>query len=297
MPTYSSKISESITYPLIVTNKAKNINNNNDNNQKKAKIKQKRKLSFKKSNSLNFLTNPNDISKTKKIEIINSINLSKNNNIRTNSKNNSYAMDLFFKHRAIDNESLQVKNRQLKTEINEIKKKLNNINMKNTKNDKEIVKQEALLDQLLNINQEAYLNTLSSLDKNISINAKDSNNIYLDNIILKLNRQYQELLNDNKEKEKEIKVLKKDIKNSKMNELNIENKILITQYNKYKNLYNHIVEENKNYFRKMKNQNDLENEIFQKNMEILQLQENLKFRSAMNIQYEKEAEDLRNKIK
>ena len=114
---------------------------------------------------------------------------------------------------------------------------------------------------------------------------------------MKLNRQYQELLNSNKEKEKEIKVLKKDIKNSKMNELNIENKILITQYNKYKNLYNHIVEENKNYVRKMKNQNDIENQILQKNFEILQLQENLKFSSAMNIQYEKEAEDLRNKIK
>ena len=128
-------------------------------------------------------------------------------------------MDLFTKHRAIDNESLQVKNRQLKTEINKIKKKLQNINMKNSKNDEEISKKEVLIDQLLNINKDAYLNTLSSLDNSIQINGKDSNNIYCDNLILKLNRQYQELLNSNKEKEKELKVLRKDIKNSKMNEL------------------------------------------------------------------------------
>ena len=261
----SSKISESVNYPLILTN---NKTNNNNNNIKKAKIKKKKNLIFKKSNSLNFITNPNDISNSKTIEIINSINLLKTNklNIRNNSKNISYANDLFSKHRAIDSESLQVKNRQLKTEINEIKKKLTNIKKKNSKNDEEISKQEGLIDQLLNINQDAYLNTLSSLyNTTPKENGKNNNNIYFDNLILKLTKQYQELKNSDKEKEKELKELRKNIKNSKMNELNIENKILMTQYNKYKNLNQHIIEENKNYIKKMKNQNDIENETLQKN--------------------------------
>ena len=178
-----------------------------------------------------------------------------------------------------------MKNRQLKTEINKIKTKLANINKNNLKKDKEISKQELLIDQLLNINKQAYLNTLSSLD---TIHQNDSNDIIeCNNIFLKINNQYQELLKSNLEKEKEIKELRKNIKNSKMIELNIENKILMNTYNKYRNLNNHIIEQNKNYEKKMKNQNDIENEIFQKNFEILQLQEKLKFSSTMNLQYEK----------
>ena len=129
------------------------------------------------------------IIKEKTIEIINSINLSQTNkfNNRNNSNNNSYALDLFSKHRPIDGESLQMKNRQLKTEINKIKKILTNINTKNSKKDEEISKQESLLDQLLNINKQAYENTLSSLQNN------SSQNIYDNNLICKINKQYLEL--------------------------------------------------------------------------------------------------------
>ena len=290
----SKKNSQTIAYPLIISNtKSQNkINSSKIKNITKIKKIPKQNLTFKKSNSFKYLTNPNNISKSKTIEIINSINLSQTNkfNNRNNSNNNSYALDLFSKHSPIDGESLQMKNRQLKTEINKIKKILTNINTKNSKKDEEISKQESLLDQLLNINKQAYENTLSSLQNN------SSQNIYDNNLICKINKQYLDLKNENNNKEKEIKELKKNIKNSKRNELIIENNILTNQYKKYNNLYQHILEENKRYAKKMKNQNEIENEILQKNFEILQLQENLKLSNTMNIRYEKEADELKKKI-
>ena len=51
-----------------------------------------------------------------------------------------------------------MKNRQLKNEINQIKKKLSNINSENSKKDEVILKHESLIDQLLNINKQKYLN-------------------------------------------------------------------------------------------------------------------------------------------
>ena len=223
---------ESISYPLILNNnRGKDVNNIT----KPIKIKKRQNLILKKSNSLNYITNTNE-NNSKTIEIINSINLAKNKNInKMNLKNNSYALDLFSKHRAIDNESLQMNNRQLKTEINKIKRILTNIKKKNSEKDNEISKQEVLIDQLLNINKQAYLNTLSSLDT-IPQNDGIENNIICNNLICKISKQYQELQNSNKEKEKEIKELRKNYKNSKMNELNIENNILQNHYNKYKNL-------------------------------------------------------------
>ena len=296
---FSKTNSESVSLPFIAIN---NVNTNEEkkfgNPKKLIKIKKspKRNLLIKKSNSLNDIINQKDNNNSKTIELINSINQSKNNKINNAnySKINDYALALFSKHKVLDNESLEMKNRQLKTEINKIKSTINHIKKKNSLKDKEISEQEELIDQLLNINKDAYLNTLSSIENN-SLNDMMKN--YKNNLIVKINQQYQELIKQTKDKEKEIKELKKNIKNSKMNELIIENNILSKQYNKYKKYYNYIVNINKGYEKKMKNQNEIENEIFQKNIEILQLQEKLKFGNAMNIEYEKELEDLKNKIR
>ena len=134
---------ESISYPLILNN---NRGKDSNNISKPTKIKKRQNLILKKSNSLNYITNTNEINNSKTIEIINSINLAKNKkNNKMNLKNNSYALDLFSKHRAIDNESLQMNNRQLKTEINKIKRILTNIKKKNSEKDNEISKQEVLI--------------------------------------------------------------------------------------------------------------------------------------------------------
>ena len=290
------KKNSNVLYPLIINNKSKDKEqdkNNLSKNKNAAKPKRRNpNLIGKKSNSLNYITNPNDISKSKTIEILNSINCTQNNkysNINI-TNNNSNAYDLFSKHRPIDSESLQMKNRQLKNEINQIKKKLSNINSENSKKDEVILKHESLIDQLLNINKQAYLKTMPSFENS-------SQNFYNNNLIGKISKQYLDLKNENNNKDIEIKELKKNIKNSQNNELTIENNILVHQYKKYQNLLQHLLDENKKYSKKMKNQNEIENEILQKNFEILQLQENLKLSNTMNIQYEKEAEELKKKIK
>ena len=113
----------------------------------------------------------------------------------------------------------------------------------------------------------------------------------------KLYKQFHELLLDNNETDLEIKTLKKNIQNTKKNELMIENKILKNQYNIYKNICDNIQMQNEKYQIKMRNKPEIENEILDKNFEILQLQENLKLGNELNIQKENEKADLLNKIK
>ena len=91
--------------------------------------------------------------------------------------------------------------------------------------------------------------------------------------------------------------LKKNSKNTKKNELVIENNILKNQYNKYKYLCKQIEIKNENYKSKTKNTHKLENEILEKNFEILNLQENLKISNSINIQKEEEKNQLIQRIK
>ena len=278
---------QTILYPPILTN------NNPKNIQLRYKSKQN--FSHKRSNSFTYMNNPNDINCTKS-EVLYSFDLNQNNFNKHISRNNSYAQDLFSKHKIIDKESLKIKNQQLKTELNNIKKKLKNINIKNSLKDKEISKQEYLIDKALNIDKQAYKDCLSSLGNSNPNNSNNMNN-YNTSLISRIISQYQELQKKNIEKEKEIKILKKRVENSKKNELLIENSILINQYNKYKNIYQYLLDKNKNYSKKLKNKNEIENEILKKNLTILQLQEKLKVTHAMNIKYENEKEELMAKIK
>ena len=119
----------------------------------------------------------------------------------------------------------------------------------------------------------------------------------VDDLLDKLYKQFHELLLDNNETDLEIKTLKKNIQNTKKNELMIENKILKNQYNIYKNICDNIQMQNEKYQIKMRNKPEIENEILDKNFEILQLQENLKLGNELNIQKENEKAELLNKIK
>lgn len=278
---------QSIVYPPILTN----------NNQKNIQLRNKSKqiFSHKKSNSFTYINNPNEINCTKS-EVLNSFDLIQNNYSKHFNRNNSYALDLLDKHKIIDKESLKIKNQQLKTELNNVKKKLKNINIKNLLKDKEISKQEHLINKVLNIDKQAYKDCLSSLDNSNPNNSNNMNN-YNNSLISRIISQYQELQKENIEKEKEIKILKKRVENSKKNELLIENSILVNQYNKYKNIYQYLIDKNKSYAKKLKNKNEIENEILKKNLTILQLQEKLKVTHAMNIRYENERYELMAKIK
>ena len=245
------------------------------------------KLNLKKSFSLNNITNSNSIKNNEKtIQIINSINITQyNNNIYNSTYNNNF--------RIIDEESLKIKNQQINKEINKIRKLLTNVNEQNKIKDEEINKQAALIDKILNINKQAYLDTIKNFEKNYQ---KDKNKTF-DNLLEKIYFQFQELKVNNEEINLEIKNLKKNSKNTKKNELMIENNILKNQYNKYKYLCKQIEIKNENYKSKTKNTHKLENEILEKNFEILNLQENLKISNSINIQKEEEKNQLIQRIK
>ena len=271
-----------IVYPVI-TNKSKSKEKNDKNNFcKTPKNKLRQKLNIKKSFSFNNITNPNN-NNTKTIQIINSINVTQYNNIKTEGN---------CVYRIIDNEYLNMRNKQINKEINKIKKLLKNVNEQNIKKEEEINKQSNLIDKILNINKKAYLDTLENLEKNCKNDNKN-----FDDLLDKLYKQFHELLLDNNETDLEIKTLKKNIQNTKKNELMIENKILKNQYNIYKNICDNIQMQNEKYQIKMRNKPEIENEILDKNFEILQLQENLKLGNELNIQKENEKADLLNKIK
>ena len=267
--------------PSILSNKSRTKEKNIS--YKTSKNKLRPKLNLKKSFSLNYITNPNN-NPSKTIQIINAINLTQYNNINQEPK-------CFYN--MIDNEDLNIKNRQINKEIKKIKKILINVNEQNKKKEEEINKQTDLIDEILNINKKAYLDTLENLEKNYK---KDKNKNFND-LLDKLYRQYQELMIDNNEKDLEIKKLKKNKENTKRNELIIENNILKNQYNIYKNICKNIEIQNERYQKKIKNKLEIENEILEKNFEILQLQENLKLSHAINIQKEKEKAQLLNQIK
>ena len=245
------------------------------------------KLNLKKSFSLNNITNSNSIKNNEKtIQIINSINITQyNNNIYNSTYNNNF--------RIIDEESLKIKNQQINKEINKIRKLLTNVNEQNKIKDEEINKQAALIDKILNINKQAYLDTIKNFEKNFQ---KDKNKTF-DDLLEKIYFQFQELKVNNEEINLEIKNLKKNSKNTKKNELMIENNILKNQYNKYKYLCKQIEIKNENYKSKTKNKHKLENEILEKNFEILNLQENLKISNSINIQKEEEKNQLIQRIK
>ena len=267
--------------PSLLSNKSRSKEKNSS--YKTLKIKLRPKLNLKKSFSLNYITNPNN-NPSKTIQIINAINLTQYNNINQEPK-------CFYN--MIDNEDLNIKNRQINKEIKKIKKILINVNEQNKKKEEEINKQTDLIDEILNINKKAYLDTLENLEKNYK---KDKNKNFND-LLDKLYRQYQELMIDNNEKDLEIKKLKRNKENTKRNELIIENNILKNQYNIYKNICKNIEIQNERYQKKLRNKLEIENEILEKNFEILQIQESLKISNAINIQKENEKAQLLNKIK
>ena len=245
------------------------------------------KLSLKKSFSFNNITNPNNsINNAKTIQIINSINITQ--------YNNNYICN---KQKIIDDETIKMKNRQINNEIKKINKILIDVNFQNKKKDEEINKQGNLIDKILNINKQAYLDTLSHLEKNFKKDINKNKDKNFNDLLNKLYFQYQELITDNNELNIEIKNLKKNIKNTKKNELIIENNILLKQYNKYKYLCANIEKKNEEYKNKMRNKSDIENKILEKNFEILQLQENLKLIKTINIQKEQAKLDLIKRIK
>ena len=166
------------------------------------------------------------------------------------------------------------------------------IKAENQRKENEINKRDKLLETAIEGSDEENI-----IINNILLNGNNTlgKNIKKNNYISKFKKQYSELKNKYNEKIQELNNLKKSIKTSKLNELIIQNKETIKEFNKLKELYMNLYEENKNNLEKLKVLTELENNLNNKNLIILQLQEKLKLSSANNIKSENEIEKLRKK--
>ena len=168
------------------------------------------------------------------ISINNIVNISNKNTSSLNSKNNiqnlknnkkENGFDKIILHRRnksqkkitnrklqiFDSETLYNNNLQLQTEIKNIQNKINAINSESKIKEKELIRNDSLIKELLRIPKDDY-------DiKNIH-NKKIPNSFSLFN---KITKQYNILKKENETKNDEIKNLKKNYYNSKTNELNI----------------------------------------------------------------------------
>ena len=162
-------------------------------------------------------------------------------------------------------ENLYARNMQLKNEINKMRKELALVKSDNIKKENEIVKKENLINSALDIKNEEYdIEKIDNID-----DCKHSN------LISKIKKQYNALKKELDLKNKEIFELKRNIKNSKVNELVIENTTLLSEIKKIKALYEHIQTENENYMIRLKNYNQIQSNVSKQHFIILSLQENL----------------------
>ena len=273
----------------INTNKKFKIKKNINNQITPKKIT--RNLHLSKSNSYNNISNPNN-----KNDICNQENNDSSLILNLKIRNNSKKEKIFYK----DTESLYESNIHLKTEINKLKKELMQSKAENQRKENELIKKDKLLqnafDKGINIDDDSIRNKILMND---NIN---NNNIFLEkdikknNFISKFKKQYTELKNKYNEKIEEIDKIKKSLKNTKINELLIQNKETLKEFNKLKDLYNNLFEENNNNLEKLNKLSETENELNEKNLIILQLQESLKLSSSTNIKYENEIENLKKTI-
>ena len=160
----------------------------------------------------------------------------------------------------LDREKLVQENIRLKTQLNKLETEKMNHKREITNLEMEINKKDKIIETMINDTQ-SNLNT-------------ESNKASEMHLILNVKRQYKELKKVYEKNQQELNAAKKNIKYTKINELNTENQIFNEQVNKLKNIYEHSLEQkqslqkNENEFDKMKQA------LSQKDYIILSFQEN-----------------------
>ena len=302
MSLFSGAKNNKFYYPPILKVRKNNIHLSDINNLKNTKNKKINNISLKsvnqilqmtKSNSYNNIINANKKNDFYiKDQDTNNLLLTLKN--RSNSKNEKY-------NKYVDNEALYEKNIQLKTEINQIKKELQHMKAENQRKEQEIIKKDKLLLSAFDkkINEENDLESIFYIEDKKNNNNENNileKDIKKNNYMARFKKQYNELKKKYEEKISQINSLKKNIKISKLNELTIQNKEILKEFYKLKELYINLLQENKKNIEKIKKLNDLENELNDKNLIILQLQESLKISSSTNIKYENDFEEMKTTI-
>ena len=160
----------------------------------------------------------------------------------------------------LDREKLIQENIRLKTQLNKLETEKINNRREITNLENEITKKDKIIETMIN-------DTQSNIN---SANNKASEM----HLVLNVKRQYKELKKVYEKNQQELISAKKNIKFTKINELNTENKIFNEQVNKLKNIYEHSLEQ-KHSLKKNENEFDIMKQaLSQKDYVILSFQEN-----------------------
>ena len=160
----------------------------------------------------------------------------------------------------LDREKLIQENIRLKTQLNKLENEKINNRREITNLENEITKKDKIIETMIN-------DTQSNVN---SANNKASEM----HLVLNVKRQYKELKKVYEKNQQELISAKKNIKFTKINELNTENKIFNEQVNKLKNIYEHSLEQ-KHSLKKNENEFDIMKQaLSQKDYVILSFQEN-----------------------
>ena len=160
----------------------------------------------------------------------------------------------------LDREKLVQENIRLKTQLNKLENEKINHKREITNLENEIIKKDKIIETMIN-------------DTQSNINS-DNNKASEMHLVLNVKRQYKELKKAYEKNQQELNSAKKNIKFTKINELNMENKIYDEQIDKLKNLYEHSLEQKQSLQKNVNEFDIMKQALSQKDYIILNFQEN-----------------------
>ena len=180
----------------------------------------------------------------------------------------------------LDREKLVQENIKLKTQLNKLEAEKINHKREITNLEMEINKKDKIIETMIN-------DTQSNLNN-------ENNKMSEMHLVLNVKRQYKELKKIYEKNQQELNATKKNVKFTKINELNTENQIYNEQINKLKNLYEHSLEQ-KQSLEKNENEFDIMKQaLSQKDYIILSFQENCQKMESQIQALNNEKEKLKN---
>ena len=202
----------------------------------------------------------------------------------------------------ITKDKLINKNIRLKIKLNNINKELILAKSANHKKIIKLQQNNKLLSTAINIKKLTldceHNNIISS---SYEYNKERENDIamkgFKSNLIQKIKKQYLDLEQDLKKKNKIISDLKNNINCPNNNELISKNKKIMDEIIKMKNLYDINLEKNNEYKLKMKEFIELEDNLSKKNFCVIELKESLNDINGSNTCLDIDIDKLKNKLK